>query len=486
MGDSERRITLQGAEPSVHIRFAPVLRAVTAAFAPPRLILGLLLVAALMTAGRIWDGFTRPTVSPDGLLAGEITEAQRERLSGTLEDALRRFGIEPGGVRTDSEGALDPDDVLDRIARSCREQREEAGADQARREALDASFRTTAEAIRSALPRSTFDAAITHVVDSFNGLVKGLLSLRLDGCILAAEALFVHTPVAVWRHDPWFAVVYGLIALVLVALGGGALSRMAAAEFARDEKIGVPTAVTFALRSWRRLVFSLLLPLALAAILAGVLLLGGWFLMLPWLDILGGLLYGAALIVGFVVVFLLVGYALGFPLLLSAVACENCDAGDALQRAYAYVLGRPLHYVGYAALGVAGLAAGYVVANFMAALVLNVTGALVDAATASAAVEARSGFRLFDLGLERADASTAAAHVRGAAALVDAWQTVVVCLVAAYVFANFFGASTIAYLLLRRAIEGQEVTEIWEPGMVPGTMASEVGAADDEVRDAER
>ena len=42
---------------------------------------------------------------------------------------------------------------------------------------------------------------------------------------------------------------------------------------------------------------------------------GGWVLMQPWLDVIGGLLYGLALLGGFVVAFLLVGYAAGFSLL---------------------------------------------------------------------------------------------------------------------------------------------------------------------------
>ena len=64
---------------------------------------------------------------------------------------------------------------------------------------------------------------------------------------------------------------------------------------------------------------------------------------------------------------------MGFPLLVPAVAAENCDAADAMQRAYAYVLNRPLHLLGYSIVALVGLALGYVVVSLAAATTLNFT-----------------------------------------------------------------------------------------------------------------
>jgi hypothetical protein len=235
-------------------------------------------------------------------------------------------------------------------------------------------------------------------------------------------------------------------------------------------------------------VLSLLLPLLIAAFLVVLLLVGGWFLMLPWVDLLGGLLYGVALLIGFGVVFLMVGYALGFSLLVPAVACENCDAADAQQRAYAYVLSRPLHLLGYGVILIVGLVLGFVLASLFAVALLNVTGALLDAVTANAAVSGAHGFALFDLSPGQTASVPLQTHSEWSAWLVVFWQTVVVSLVAGYVFANYFGASTIIYMLMRQACDGQDMTEIWQPGVVPGTSALEpVGPdAEDEAQTEER
>jgi hypothetical protein len=188
------------------------------------------------------------------------------------------------------------------------------------------------------------------------------------------------------------------------------------------------------------------------------------------------------------VVFLMVGYALGFSLLVPAVACENCDAADAQQRAYAYVLSRPLHLLGYGVVLIVGLVLGFVLASLFAVALLNVTGALLDAVTANPAVEGAHGFALFDLSPGRTASVPLHAHSEWSAWLVIFWQTVVVSLVAGYVFANYFGASTIIYMLMRQACDGQEMSEIWTPGVVPGTTALEPveGEAEAEAADEER
>ncbi len=43
-------------------------------------------------------------------------------------------------------------------------------------------------------------------------------------------------------------------------------------------------------------------------------------------------------------------------------------------------------------------------------------------------------------------------------------------LVAAYVVAYIFTSATMMYLLMRRACDGQDIEEIWRPGLTPGTL----------------
>ena len=242
-------------------------------------------------------------------------------------------------------------------------------------------------------------------------------------------------------------------------VSGGALSRMAACDIASREHLRVVDGFDFALSHWVRLILAPILPLVIAGILAALLVLFG-VLFVPWVDVVGGPLYGVALILGFLLSFVLLGFAVGFPLLIPAVAVEDCDAADAQQRAYAYVLHRPLHLLGYGATAIAGLALGYVVVAFVVATSLNLTGTLTGIVTGSGAAAGAGGFGIFDLSQPVGGALDDTWHAQWSAAFVGFWQRVVIDLVAAYVVSYFFSSSTWIYLLMRQACDGQDIEEV--------------------------
>lgn len=478
MADNERRIVVEGVEFAQLVQFPRILRAVTAAAQPGRLVMGLMIVVLLMTGGRVWDWAFAPSVAPEGLMEEPWTAEDDAAAQESLARILKRRGLpeQPADV-------LDAGAVRRQVKDAYAGQRAELwvkvdgsedsqGALDELREADELYLETLME-IDEVRPRGVFEGTVAHVTASFNRMVEGLVSLRFDDFFGGIGDLFVRTPIGMWRHDRLFALAYGLFFVVIVAIGGGAVARMAATEIALGERLRLQEAVDFAAGSWRRLVFSLLLPLLIAAVLSALLLGAGFFLMLPYMDVIGGLLYGVALLLGAGVVFLLVGYAAGASLLVPAVACENCDAADAQQRAYAYVLSRPLHLLGYGFVCFVGLAVGFVLASLFAVAVLNVTGALVDAATANDAVTVAYGFSLFDLAPREVAALPMAGHSTWSASLVMLWQTVIVSLVAGYVYAYYFSASTAIYLLMRQVCDGQSLDEIWQPGVVPGTAAEE-------------
>ena len=485
MTDSDRRMVVEGVEFAQLVQFPKILRSVTAAFQLPRMVLGLLLVAALVTGGRVWDSLFPANVSPDGLMAEPWTAQDAASSQQVLTAALKRYDTD---TEASADGVLDTLDVLAAVRQAYADRRhgllDEADESERAMAVLgdnDDEFVETIRELDSVRPRGTFEATASHVTAGFNKLTKGFVSLDFGSFFSGMGDVFVWTPIGVWRNDRLFALVYGFFFVVLIAIGGGALTRMTAVELATGTKLRLYEAVDFALRTWRRLVGSLVLPLLIAGLLSALLLVGGFFLMLPWLDVLGGLLYGVALLLGFGVVFLLAGYAAGFSLLIPAVACENCDAADAQQRAYAYVLSHPLHLLGYGFVGITGLSVGFVVASVFAVAVLSVTGALVDAATANAAIDVTSGFELFKLSPSRTEALPLQLHSEWSAALVMLWQTVVVCLVTGYVFSYYFSASMVIYMLMRRVCDGQELDEIWQPG----EALSSVALDDDEEEDDE-
>lgn len=373
---------------------------------------------------------------------------------------------------------------------------EVGAANEERRDALRTRYLTNIEDIQRVRARGTFEATSEYVTTSFHRVLNGVLSASPRDVLVGAYSLFVRTPVALWQRDKPFALLFGLLFVIIVALGGGAISRMAACEIATGERLRIRDAVDFALVAWPRLLVTPMLPLVIVAVLGLVLAAAGAVFTLPWIDVLGGVLYGLALLVGLVIAVLMVGYAAGFSLLIPAVAVENCDAADAQQRGYAYVISRPFHMFGYLLTGLVGLTIGYLLVVFVALVVVTVSTAMVGWwGPANAAVQGPGEGVLLDVlrqvahggpvdGANDGDAAGSVArapmelrqvppdtaHERWAASGVLFWQKLVIGLVASYVVAYFFAASTIIYLLIRKKCDGQDITEVWRPGMIPGTL----------------
>jgi hypothetical protein len=286
--------------------------------------------------------------------------------------------------------------------------------------------------------------------------------------------LLIVTPHALWKHAPWFTIVFGLLVVMVMAMGGGALSRMATCQVAGGERLSIRAAIDFAQDRWSALVWAQVLPLVLTLILCGVTAAMGVLMIAPVIDIFGGVAYGLALVVGFLITFLLLGYAVGFSLLVPAVAAESCDGADAVQRAYAYAVTRPLHLIVYLVVAIFGLAIGFVLVTLVARMTLNLTAELFGALSDNPALNVTGGYEGFDFS-HRPLRDTGRWHSNWAADAIQFWQSVVVCLVGAWVLAYHFSASTVVYLLVRRLCDGQEIDDIWRPGE---TVVVDIAATD--------
>jgi hypothetical protein len=479
MAEPKQRIVVDGIEFSQIVLFPRILKAVPAALQPARLLIALFIVLLLVTIGRVWDGIAPARFHPQGLTAGVWTDRDAELAQPVLRDALQRYAPQ----RLPQEGptpTFTAREVLGGMQAGYRAQRRDLP--RAERPEADEAYLGTVERVDALRPRGTFEAAAQHGVAAFYRVVQGVVFLQPAQAIAGFTDGLIVKPVALWRHDKLFTIVFGLLAVIVMAVGGGAISRLAAVEAAAQERLSVREALEFALVRWPRFAGAPLLPLLIAAAVGVVILVLGLLMAVPVLDVIGGVLYGLAIVLGFIVAFLLVVYIAAVGMIVPAVAAENCDAADAQQRAYAYVLTRPLHLLGYAVVAIIGLALGYVVVALFAVATLNMTAAAFGAFTTNPALTIAGGFGVFDLAPRFAGAVPGAWHHVLAAWLVNIWQTLVIALVWAFVVAYLFSAVTHIYILMRRACDGQAVDEVWQPGMVPGTLTpvAEAPAPEDE------
>ena len=337
----------------------------------------------------------------------------------------------------------------------------------------------------------------------------------------------------------------GLWAVAIWAFFGGAITRVAAVQLACDERVGWTAALRHARSKWLSYFAAPLLPLIGAAVCAlliagpvwvllglpglmsqmnlGVLLLvlvvvavvvslliallrllyrfnvvvpivGSLLIVLLVLAlrflpfslgvVLTGLAWPLVLLAGLVMAMLLLGLIFGWPLMWSTISAEGTDSFDALSRSYAYVFGRPLHYLFYAVVAALLGALGWLlVSNFAAAVVWL---------TYWAAGWGCAGGQIQDIIARDREALGTLGYA--GAVLIGFWAVCVKLLAVGFIYGYFWTASTAIYFLLRRDVDATEMDEVFldedasEPTYgLPPLKTDEAGApvVDDDVPEVE-
>ena len=178
---------------------------------------------------------------------------------------------------------------------------------------------------------------------------------------------FLRPAIYFFDHRAGFLARFYLILVVLVtlatwALFGGAITRIAAVQLARKEKIGLMEAVRFTMQRYLSYFTAPTFPLIFAAALVVLMSLFGFIHMIPILgEIADGLLWGVMLILGLVMAVVLIGLV-GWPLMSATISAEGADGWEAVSRSYSYIFQAVWHYLWYS---LVALAYGAVVVFFV-------------------------------------------------------------------------------------------------------------------------
>lgn len=335
---------------------------------------------------------------------------------------------------------------------------------------------------------------------AIQGVCAGRLGFSSDGRPAMLGAITDALKGAVWlvTQRPWYAVVYGLLHVLIFGFAGAAIARHAVVQSARDENIRLGVALRFAQEKWLQVALTPLILVGAILAIGFVLIVFSWIIglltLIPAVGlvgyVLGGLIYGLALLLGVALVAAAVGLVGGVHLMTPTIAAEASDAMDALSRSVNYVFSRPFHVLFY---GVAGLAYGaicFVVVRLSALLLLKLTHTFTKIGMSSFgwwhnvnASESLTTDRLSamwrmpswnELPLLPATGGTPfwgtfanAPLSNGEAAgmwLIAAWVFLVVGLVGAFVVSFYFSTATEMYLLLRRHIDATDYEDVfYEP-----------------------
>jgi hypothetical protein len=159
------------------------------------------------------------------------------------------------------------------------------------------------------------------------------------------------------RNDGWsrfYFLLATLWTLLTWSFFGGAITRIAAVQIARNESVGLVEAVRFTAKRFGSYITAPLFPLAFVFIVLVMLSIFGLLHMIPVVgDIfIDGIFWPLTLIAGLAMALALVCLP-SWPLMAATVSAEGSDSWEAVSRAYSYVINRPWQCIWYALVAIA-------------------------------------------------------------------------------------------------------------------------------------
>ncbi len=247
----------------------------------------------------------------------------------------------------------------------------------------------------------------------------------------------------------WAVTVWGII--------GGAIARIAAVQLVSGERLGIFPALGFARKKALALIGTPLCPMIGLGFFACLCALMGLLYQIPGpIGVtVAGLFAFLPLLAGLVMALIVVGLAVGWPMMVATVAVEAEDVFDALSRSYSYTYQRGGRYAAMIAVSWLFGTVGLAVVWMFAALVVHM-------ARWGLAFGAPDG-RLLGLFAGNPDFGA------NAAGLHSMWLYLVRLLAQGWIYAYFWTSATIIYFLLRLDVDG--------------TPLDDLGGRDDEIDD---
>jgi hypothetical protein len=314
--------------------------------------------------------------------------------------------------------------------------------------------------IDAARPRPSFEALHEAVRTSFYALIASVARADVPMAIGAGEALFVGIPVASWGSAPCFTVFFVFVCILTFGWGSGVLCRLSAGDMS--------------MRGWsftqasdfiRPRISTLIFAPVFAVMLGFILWIPAWLIgllgNLPILDVVGGALFGIALISAALSAIVIVAILIGMPLIAPAVACDGCDAVESVQRIGAYIFARPLHLVWYGFISLVVIALGTLVTDFAATIMWSFAIRAYESASGETALSAVGNLRFLQP-YQSAPPAFLGFTQSITASLIDVWRTILCLLIGACALSIGFSCATRTYLFVRFNSDGQDVCDLWE------------------------
>lgn len=266
-------------------------------------------------------------------------------------------------------------------------------------------------------------------------------------------------------------IIFFLICIATLATVGGTVCRHTAARMAGEDP-SIIASVRFAVRRFWLFIRAPLLPVGLILVL-GILMIAISFIgAVPWVGpILLGIMFIVLLLGGFMIMLVVLGLAGGLHLIYPCLAVEASDGFDSISRSFSYVYNSPWRVALYT---IVALIYGVLTWLFLLLalyVILAVTHWCANLGMGFFGLEhgAYSGVSVLNTIWPPPQFERLIGPINWwamgwgeliAALFIYFWLFLLVTLLGAYVVGYYFSSSTIIYMLLRRHVDGEPLSDI--------------------------
>ncbi|MDH4240446.1 MAG: hypothetical protein OEW48_12865 [Phycisphaerae bacterium] len=261
-----------------------------------------------------------------------------------------------------------------------------------------------------------------------------------------------------------YCVIFFLIQLVVISIAGGAICRIAALQFAQDEKPGLTEALRFSINKFTSFVTSPLIPIVIIIIIGLFISLLGLIGNIRWAgELIMAVFMLLALIAGAVIAVGSIGTVAGFNLMFPAVAYDGSDCLDAINRSFCYVFAKPWRMGFYTAIAAVYGSLCYIFVRFFAFLLLWCTHLFLQLGLNDKKLAVIWPGPTFTKLVDTPDWSSANWPETIAAVIIYLLLLAVVILVVSFIISFYFSANTIIYSLMRKKVDNTALEDVYSP-----------------------
>lgn len=318
-----------------------------------------------------------------------------------------------------------------------------------------------------------FFSSLKMINTSPSAIIKLVLYSAREGIpVVFRDFLLTIVPLDFGELIIFAIIIIGL--LIIWSIIGGAMTRIASLDYAREDSIRLIDALKFSRKKFWSYFWSPLVPVIGVFFFALCNVIGGLVGRVPVLgDIMVAVGFPLALLSGLLMVLIGVIGALGLCFMYPTISAEGSDAFDAMSRAYSYVISRPKQYIlyctTYTLFGVVCLIIVAFTAWLMVRLSLCTVGVGMGQkfATVQSFILQKCNIACLGFCSERfSTAQTTAVSIdhwslKFLAGMLILYILLIKVGVWTFVASYIFSAKTIVYFLLRRDVDNTDIADVY-------------------------